>query len=99
MKIQHGTAVSLENVVREANSNCERGAMGGLIDADNFELHPFDATLLAIAPLWTKAHDKNVYEFIQRWDKLRSYSEEHNDFSYDEYTKELRVLVRKLAAK
>ena len=51
MRIKHGDAVVLEAIVRGV-FNCERGGMGGLIDADHFEREPFDAAIIAIAPLW-----------------------------------------------
>ena len=51
MRIDHGDAIVLEGIVRNVFS-CERAGMGGYIDADHFESEPFDAALIALAPLW-----------------------------------------------
>lgn len=53
MRISHNDAILLENIVRNV-FNCDRGSMGGFIDADHFESEPFDAALIAISPLWQK---------------------------------------------
>ena len=53
MRIDHGDAVSLEGIVRRVFA-CQRGEMGGYIDADHFESQPFDAALIALAPLWQR---------------------------------------------
>ena len=37
MRINHGEAIVLESIVRRVFS-CDRGGMGGYIDADHFEL-------------------------------------------------------------
>lgn len=39
MRINHGDAYTLELIVRRVFS-CDRGAMGGYIDADHFESSP-----------------------------------------------------------
>lgn len=53
MRIEHGDAIVLEGIVRGVFS-CQRGEMGGYIDADRFESEPFDAALIALSPLWKK---------------------------------------------
>lgn len=50
MRITHSDAISLESVVRRVFA-CDRAGMGGYIDADHFESAPFDAALIALAPL------------------------------------------------
>lgn len=54
MRISHSDAITLEGIVRDVFL-CNRGEMGGYIDADHFESQPFDAALIALAPLWQKA--------------------------------------------
>ncbi len=53
MRIDHSSAITLESIVRRVHS-CNRAGMGGYIDADHFESSPFDAALIALAPLWKK---------------------------------------------
>ena len=51
MRISHNDAIVLESIVRKVHL-CDRAGMGGYIDADHFETNPFDAALIAIAPIW-----------------------------------------------
>ena len=37
--------------------------MGGYIDADHYESNPFDAALIALAPLWKRGYVHEVEEF------------------------------------
>ncbi len=67
MKIDHGDAISLEGIVRRVFS-CQRGEMGGYIDADHFESQPFDAALIALAPLWPKADFHEMEDFLIKWE-------------------------------
>ena len=53
MRIDHSSAITLEWIVRKVHT-CDRAGMGGYIDADHFESEPFDAALIALAPLWKK---------------------------------------------
>ena len=62
MRITHSDAISLESVVRRVFA-CDRAGMGGYIDADHFESAPFDAALIALAPLWQKADVHEIEEF------------------------------------
>jgi len=57
MRIDHSSAITLESIVRRVHL-CDRAGMGGYIDADHFEPSPFDAALIALAPLW-----KNLSNF------------------------------------
>lgn len=40
--MNHNQAIELERIVRSVY-DCDRGGMGGYIDADNFSFNPFDA--------------------------------------------------------
>lgn len=48
--MNHNQAIELERIVRSVY-DCDRAGMGGYIDADNFSSNPFDAALIALAPL------------------------------------------------
>ena len=63
MRITHSDAIVLESVVRNVFS-CDRAGMGGYIDADHFESAPFDAALIALAPLWQKADFHEIEDFL-----------------------------------
>ncbi len=94
MRINHGDAVVLEAIVRGV-FNCERGGMGGLIDADHFEREPFDAAIIAIAPLWQKSNSKEIEEFLFKWELiLRDKNTE--DENIKTYIGELQNLIDKL---
>lgn len=69
MRIDHSSAVTLEGIVRRVYS-CDRAGMGGYIDADHFESSPFDAALIALAPLWEKADSYEIEEFLYKWEHL-----------------------------
>ena len=64
MRIKHEDAVVLEAIVRRT-FNCERGGMGGFVDADHFEREPFDAAIIAIVPLWQRSNPKEIEEFLR----------------------------------
>ncbi len=94
MRINHGDAVSLEHIVRKVFS-CARTGMGGYIDADHFELEPFDAALIALAPLWQKADFQEIEDFLFRWEQtLRSKDDKGIDVTA--YVDELDNLVTRL---
>ena len=67
MRITHSDAIVLEGIVREV-FNCDRAGMGGYIDADHFETEPFDAALIALAPLWKKADFYEIEDFLFKWE-------------------------------
>ena len=67
MRIRHDSAIVLEAIVRKVH-RCDRGGMGGYIDADNFESNPFDAALIALAPLWKRCEPHEIDEFLYKWD-------------------------------
>ena len=94
MRIDHGDAVSLEGIVRRVFA-CQRGEMGGYIDADHFESQPFDAALIALAPLWQKADFHEIEDFLFKWEcALRK--ENEDDLSAESYIEELDNLVTNL---
>ena len=94
MRIYHGDAVSLEGIVRRVFA-CQRGEMGGYIDADHFESQPFDAALIALAPLWQKADFHEIEDFLLKWEyALRK--ENEDDLSAESYIEELDNLVTNL---
>ena len=94
MRIKHGGAVVLEAIVRGV-FNCERGGMGGLIDADHFEREPFDAAIIAIAPLWQKSNSKEIGEFLFKWELVLR-DKNTKDEIIKTYIDELRNLIDKL---
>ena len=94
MRITHGDAISLELVVRSVFS-CDRGGMGGYIDADHFETAPFDAALIALAPLWQKGDFHEIEDFLFKWEHtLRS--DEDTGADPELYIQELDSLVNLL---
>lgn len=82
-------AIVLESIVRKVHL-CDRAGMGGYIDADHFETNPFDAALIAIAPIWKSLPKKTVENFLYHWDcSLRK----ENDANISQFIQELRELV------
>lgn len=67
MRIRHDSAIVLEAIVRKVY-RCDRGGMGGYIDADNYEENPFDAALIALAPLWERCEPHEIDDFLFKWD-------------------------------
>lgn len=91
MRIDHSSAIVLEGVVRKVFS-CDRAGMGGYIDADHFESEPFDAALIAIAPLWQKGDFCEIESFLFKWEHiLRDKSDE--PVRIENYIEELDELV------
>ena len=94
MRINHGDAITLETIVRSV-FNCDRAGMGGYIDADHFESEPFDAALIALAPLWQKADGHEIEDFLFKWKHiLRTDNNETDDISA--YIEELDNIVSDL---
>ncbi len=94
MRIDHSSAItleSIESIVRRVHS-CNRAGMGGYIDADHFESSPFDAALIALAPLWKKADFHEIENFLYKWEHLlRGEADEPVDIQ--SYINELSNLV------
>ena len=77
MRIDHSDAIELESIVRKIFS-CQRGEMGGYIDADHFESEPFDAALIALAPLWKKGRFHELEDFLFKWEHVFRKGNEDN---------------------
>lgn len=94
MRITHNDAIVLERVVRDVFS-CDRAGMGGYIDADHFESEPFDAALIALAPLWQRADSHELDEFLFRWEHaLRK--DEDTEVDVNAYIDELSNFISRL---
>lgn len=94
MRISHSDAVVLENVVRKVFS-FDRSGMGGYIDADHFESQPFDAALIALAPLWKNADFGEIESFLYTWEQqLRS--TDGDEINVKAYIDELDNIVTNL---
>ncbi len=92
MRIDHGEAILLESIVRQVYS-CERSGMGGYIDADHFEAEPFDAALIALAPLWKKADFHELEDFLYKWEWPLRTEKNENNINIKDYIEELDELV------
>ncbi len=91
MRINHSDAIVLESIVRNV-FNCNRSGMGGYIDADHFESEPFDAALIALAPLWQKGDFHEIEDFLFKWEhSLRKNSDEN--VSIENFINELDGIV------
>ena len=91
MRIDHGDAITLEHIVRKVYK-CDRFEMGGYINSDHFEYSPFDAALIALAPLWQKLDGNIVGDFLYKWENVLR-KDENTDQSIDDYIRELDELV------
>ncbi len=94
MRIDHGAAIALESIVRSIFS-CERAGMGGYIDADHFESEPFDAALIALAPLWKKTDFHEIEDFLFKWEHILRDNDSKN-IDINLYIEELDNLTTKL---
>ena len=94
MRIDRNSAIILESIVRGVHS-CDRAGMGGYIDADHFVSAPFDAALIALAPLWKASDFHEIEDFLFKWEHLLRYdTDETVDISG--YINELSNLVNVL---
>lgn len=91
MRITHNDAIVLERIVRNVFS-CDRAGMGGYIDADHFEAAPFDAALIALAPLWPNVDPHEIEVFLSKWEYILR-KDEDADADVQTYIEELEVLV------
>lgn len=94
MRIDHGAAIALESIVRSVFS-CERAGMGGYIDADHFESEPFDAALIALAPLWKKTDFHEIEDFLFKWEHILR-DDDSKNIDINLYIEELDNLTTKL---
>lgn len=75
--------------------SCPRSGMGGLINANHFMDEPFDAALIALAPLWQKANPNEVEHFMSKWEQ--SLRREHGTaVDVQTYIAELKDLISRL---
>lgn len=94
MRIEHSDAIILECIVRKVFS-CQRGGMGGYIDADHFEVEPFDAALIALAPVWKNGNFHELEDFLFKWEHFfRKGNEDNLDSRL--FVEELDNLISKL---
>ena len=91
---KHGDAIVLEAIVRSVFS-CDRGEMGGFIDADHFESQPFDAALIALAPLWQNGDFNEIEDFLYYWGNAFR-NEDIDNIDVHEYISQLDMLVTTL---
>ncbi len=93
--MNHNQAIELERIVRSVY-DCDRAGMGGYIDADNFSSNPFDAALIALAPLWKNDSDRQVENFLYKWDHIIRAEVSPSDDSVKSYIVELERIVHDL---
>lgn len=86
---RHFISVSLELFVQEI-LGCDRGAIGGFVDADHFDRNPFDAALIAIAARYEKLDEDDVRDFVDRWVEELNAADE---VAYKQFVDELKSLV------
>lgn len=91
MRISHNDAIVLEHIVRSVHS-CDRAGMGGFIDADHFEANPFDAALIALAPIWKDYQTQALDDFLYKWEFLLR-KEHDEDVDVNDFINELKELV------
>ncbi|MCR4911732.1 MAG: hypothetical protein K5925_04345, partial [Bacilli bacterium] len=91
MRIDHGNAITLEHIVRKVY-NCDRFGMGGYINSDHFEFSPFDAALIALAPLWQRIDSHTVEDFLFKWENVLR-KDDRTEQSISDYINELDELV------
>ena len=95
MIIDHGAAITLETIVRKVHS-CDRTGMGGFIDADHFEHSPFDAALIALAPIWKRADFHEIEDFLFKWEHLFRDDDNDEPIDVELYVDELNSIVNEL---
>lgn len=92
VKIAHDNALQLESIVRKVY-HCDRGGMGGFIDADHFESSPFDAALIALATLWEKLDFHSIEDFLHKWEDIFR-NPDSDEPAINDYINELKGLVK-----
>ena len=94
MRVNHNTALRLEEIIRRLFDYPIRGRMAGYIDADHFEREPFDAALTALSPLWKRIDKYELDDFLSKWDIIFR-DDDYQQFDLkneEEYIKELKKL-------
>ena len=95
MRIEYFDARQLERIVRDV-FKCKCGDMFGYINAGRFERQPFDAALIALAPLWKKAKRNEIdkiSELLVYWERNLSSDKPDEDFKVQSYIDGLEKLV------
>lgn len=97
MEIKHYDGITLEHIVSNVFRS-DRGSMGGIVNSDNFERNPLLASYLIIARLYknSEIQDKYIEEFICKWKTVFQFSNENEEYTFKEYTDELRDLIKNL---
>lgn len=91
-----GTAEGMEGADRHTKGRRSASHAVVYIDADHYESDPFDAALIAIAPLWKRGYAREVEEFLFKWDDFFRGSSNCQQLSVATYIEELESLVDKL---
>ena len=66
MKIDHVSAMKLEDRINRMWDKPGRGALCGRIDADYFERHPFEAVVLLLAPFVLKRPEIESTDIVRK---------------------------------
>ena len=93
---KHGIAISLENILRMVHNNVSRGSFGGIICADHLEIYPFDATLIALSPLFNPRNESRISKFVGEWYSFAYSHEKPSLILLNKYKDDLRSLVNEL---
>lgn len=94
MKFKNEDAILLERITRYAHS-CEKDGLGGVISTVWFADNPFDAALVALAPLWKHGDYDEIHEFLYRWEPIIRGSNSNNEIALV-FIQELRKLVHRI---
>lgn len=62
-KIDHGTAITIERIVRRAFNHCDRCELSGLANSDHFDSRPLDAAIMIISAIYATGKVENQQEF------------------------------------
>lgn len=94
--IKHGDGISLEFTVRGVY-DAQRFDMGGIINSDYFDSHPYEASLLALSPFYYQGILKNeISKFLEKYSFAFEYPDEIDDMEVftEQYINELNELVK-----
>lgn len=93
MKITHNDAIILERIVCSLYEESRQGSMGGIIEASRFERKPFHAALICISKLYSGMFDDKIDRFVCTWETVFNYPDENQEYTIEQYIKELRELI------
>ena len=99
LRINHNEACELEALVR-CVYNCDRFGIMGLADADNFEVNPWQAAILILAPKfqrsrWSRRDIPGVIEFLNKYEAYFESDSEYNSSMVENYIDDLTKLVKR----